>query len=76
MTSLWQRRLAIEKDRREKMRQAMWEYDADVYNPAMKALREECEASTGHTWIFSGIGPLGDPWEICNTCQKSRRKPG
>ena len=67
--SIWKRRLEMERARREKMHDAIKDYDEDVYYPAIKALRDECAKSgDGHKWEFSSLGPLGDPWFSCNLC--------
>ena len=70
--SIWKRRLEAERARREKIHDAMKDYDDDVYYPAMRALRDECANSgDGHKWEFSCLGPLGDPWFHCNLCGAS-----
>jgi hypothetical protein len=46
--SLFFRKHSIEAARREKVRELMKEYDETIYDPARKAIREEC-AGIGHT---------------------------
>lgn len=45
--SLFSRKHRIENERRDKVREAMKEYDESVYQPARKALVDEC-AAIGH----------------------------
>jgi hypothetical protein len=72
MKSIWERRGEVERDRRKKMTEVMRDYDEQVYRPAMKALREEYATSDeGHSWRFTDVGPLGDPWFHCNKCGTS-----
>ncbi len=55
---IWQEKHEIEKARREKMREAMEEYDKTVYRPALAALRERC-GEQGHKpghWHNNGLG--------------------
>lgn len=66
--SIFSRRNAIESARRAKVRELMKEYDETVYNPARKALVEDCSA-IGHRgngrWDFT-IG--GGAYQRCGNC--------
>jgi hypothetical protein len=67
--TVWQRRGALDKARREFMRNAMAEFDKTHY-AAMRELQDECKES-GHNWRFTHLGPLGDPWFSCTLCHAS-----
>lgn len=57
------------RDRIEKSRSAMEEYDRDVYYPALKALQEECEKSEeGHGNGKYHDNGLGWHWFYCGKC--------
>lgn len=71
MSDIWERRHKLEKDRRDYMKVVMQEYDKTHYEN-MRLLREDCEKSTGHNYMFSNLGPLGHAWFYCNTCGKSK----
>lgn len=66
--SFFHRKLVIESARIKMARELMKEYDETVYNPARKALREEC-AKVGHTpderWDFT---VLGRGYQHCSGC--------
>ena len=66
--SIWNEKYRIEKERREKQKEAMDEYDTNVYYPARKALHKRCKEETGHNWNFINTNPLGCPIFMCNTC--------
>ena len=66
-TKIWMEKGQIERDRRNKMIEAMEEYDKNVYWPARKALISRCE-SNGHRWNFSDVNPVGYPIFVCNQC--------
>ena len=66
-TKIWKEKGLIERDRRNKMMEAMEAYDKNVYWPARKALRERCE-KVGHRWHFSDVNPVGYPIFVCNQC--------
>lgn len=67
MSDIWDRRSALEDERRTKMQEAMAEYDKTVYYPAMKALREECKLE-GHTFGSLHNNGLGWTWFYCGKC--------
>lgn len=68
-TQIWQERLRLSDARREKLHEAMEDYDRDVHLPALKALVERCAAEVGHSsdgrWHDNG---LGRSWQQCNLC--------
>ena len=70
-TDIWRKRGELEKARRDHMKTVMAEYDKFHY-AHMKQLREDCERLTGHTFRFSHLGPLGDPWSYCTHCGTSK----
>lgn len=67
-TDIWREKHRIERDRMEKVRETMGEYDRTVYYPAKQALQARC-AAIGHvpqpTYHF---GPTGASWRYCNQC--------
>lgn len=65
--SIWKRHRQLMKERGDKMQELMEEYDKTVYYPALKALREECEA-TGHVRGNFHDNGLGWCWYWCNQC--------
>jgi hypothetical protein len=67
-TSIWNEKYRIEKARREKLKEAMDEYDRDIYYPSKKELYARCEKETGHNWTFTGTNPIGCPIFNCSTC--------
>lgn len=67
---IWTRRHALDKTRREHIREVMKDYDI-LHYVAVRELQEQCEA-LGHKWKFTNLGPLGDPWFHCSSCGKSR----
>ena len=66
-TKIWKEKGLIERDRRNKMMEAMEAYDKNVYWPARKSLIERC-ASIGHKWHFHDTNPVGYPIFVCNQC--------
>lgn len=71
--SIWERKAKIEAARRNEMVRVMGAYDKEVYYPALKALREECEVE-GHNeakWHDNG---LGWGWWYCGKCGTSHGK--
>lgn len=73
-TTIWARRGELERERREFMRQAMAEFDR-VHYVKLRALQEEC-GGAGHSWRFTHVGPLGNPWFTCTACRKSEAREG
>lgn len=71
--SIWHRRHALDKKRREAVREAMAAFDVE-HHKAMAALREECGA-IGHTFKFTDVGPVGHAWYHCTSCGASRVEP-
>jgi hypothetical protein len=74
MTDIWKRRHMLDKARREFMGTAMKEYDRTHYEQ-MRLLREECAKTTGHTWRFTNVGPIGHIWHHCTLCGTSKVDP-
>lgn len=70
MSTIWQRRHALDKERRDAVRVAMAEYDK-LHNEKRRMLIAEC-GQEGHLDHFTHIGPLGSPWFTCNKCGRSR----
>jgi len=67
-TEIWRQHWDLQRERSEKMREAMKEYDRTVYYPALRALRARC-ATIGHKanpQIHFGIA--GASWQYCNQC--------
>ena len=67
--SIWDRRHALDKERRNFQRQAMAAFDREHY-AKVRELQAECGQS-GHKWRFTHLGPLSDPWFICSACHAS-----
>jgi len=67
LSDIWQRRIALDKDRREKMAEAMEEYDRTVFYPARKQLIEDCEKE-GHSQGKFHDNGLGWTWWYCGKC--------
>jgi hypothetical protein len=61
------RRREIEAARREKLKEAMRNYDQDVFNPAMAQLREDC-AAQGHGSANHESNGVGVYWTQCIRC--------
>jgi hypothetical protein len=74
MTDIWKRRHMLDKARREFMENAMVEYDR-THNEKMRELRAECAETSGHTWRFTNVGPVGHVWSHCGTCGASKVDP-
>jgi hypothetical protein len=66
-SEIWKQRFTIEELRRQKVREAMSEYDSTVYRPALKALRESC-AAIGHIRGKFHDNGIGWTWFYCNQC--------
>ena len=62
----------LEKERREKQKSLMEEWDKTYYYPKMKELRAQCE----HNWRFCDTNPLGYPIYSCTICGKTDIKRG
>jgi len=70
--AIWERRLELERQiraEREERLQGLHE----KYEPALQALREECEQTAeGHKWRFTTLGVVGQLFFSCNFCGKTR----
>lgn len=66
-SQIWHERHRIDAARREKLHEAMDEYDTTVYFPAVKALQERC-AAIGHKRGQFHDNGLGWTWFYCNQC--------
>lgn len=75
MSDIWERRHRIDKERREKMKELMGEYDKTVYYPARKQLIQDCEKE-GHTHGNFHDNGFGWTWFWCNKCGTSFDKTG
>jgi hypothetical protein len=71
--SIWERRHALDKERREYQRKAMADFDRAHY-AKLRALQTEC-GQVGHKWRFTHLGPLSDPWFSCGVCHASECRP-
>jgi hypothetical protein len=67
VSKIWERRHAIDKARRDKMTEAMGEYDRTVYYPARKQLIEDCEQE-GHSGGKYHDNGFGWSWFYCGKC--------
>ena len=67
MSELWKEMMAIQSARRDKLHEAMKDYDETVYGPAMKSLRERCAAIGHQRGRFHNNG-LGYSWYWCSQC--------
>ena len=67
MSEIWTRRNEIDRARRNKMKEAMDEYDRTVYYPAKKQLIEDCEKIGHYGGTFHDNG-FGWTWLYCNGC--------
>lgn len=70
MSEIWRRRYEQDKERRDKMKEAMEEYDQNIYWPARKQLIEDCEKE-GHTQGKFHDNGLGWTWWWCGKCGTS-----
>ena len=65
--AIWRRRGEIDRARREKMRDAMKDYDEQVHRPAYEALVKDC-AAIGHKKGRDWNNGLGWHWWHCAWC--------
>ena len=70
MSEIWRRRYEQDKERRDKMKEAMEEYDQNIYWPARKQLIEDCEKE-GHVQGKFHDNGLGWTWWWCGKCDTS-----
>ena len=70
MSEIWRRRYEQDKERRDKMKEAMEEYDQKIYWPARKQLIEDCEQE-GHSQGKFHDNGLGWTWWWCGKCGTS-----
>lgn len=59
---------AIYNARHQEQKRLMAEYDAKVYYPSLKALREWCKANGGHRGGKYHDNGLGWSWLYCGRC--------
>ena len=74
-TEIWRRMAELESNRLTALKEAMCNYDAATYLPAMKVLRAECGA-IGHSpqgWYDTGFGRSQ---QRCNQCGESIEASG
>jgi hypothetical protein len=69
MSTIWERRDALQKERRDFQKKAMADFDRGYYR-RLKVIQDECGLE-GHNWNFTHLGPLGHPWFSCGKCHKS-----
>ncbi len=55
---------ALQRERHEKMRTLIDEWDKEYYYPKLQLLRKMCN----HKMEWRHNGPLGDPWFYCIYC--------
>lgn len=60
----------LERERRNKMKDLMQQWDNEYYYPKMRELQSQCE----HNWSFSGTNPVGYPIFDCTICHKTEIK--
>lgn len=75
MNDISTRRWQQDKERREKMTEAMKEYDQNIYWPARRQLIEDCEKE-GHVRGNFYDNGLGWTWFWCGKCGTSFDKTG
>lgn len=75
MSEIGRRRRQLDKERRDKMTEAMEEYDRTVFYPARKQLIEDC-AKEGHVHGNFHDNGLGWTWFWCGKCGTSFDKTG
>jgi len=66
-TSIWQERHQISMARSKKSQELLKEYDATVYQPALKSLKERC-AAAGHGRQRLWDNGIGWAWNECTAC--------
>lgn len=59
---------ALQKERREKQRELMWQWEKDYYFPALHKLQDACE----HNYVFSHAGAVHGVWFTCTICCKNQ----
>jgi hypothetical protein len=64
---IWAAERALKKERRDRVKECMEQWDREHYYPRLMALREECGV-LGHNWRFTDLGPTGLPWYMCHSC--------
>ena len=75
MSDIATRRWQQDKERREKMTEAMKEYDKNIYWPARRQLIEDCEKE-GHVHGKLHDNGLGWTWFWCGKCGTAFDKTG
>lgn len=59
---------ALQKERREKQKELMAEWERAYYYPKLKELQDRCE----HHYKFSHLGPVGGVWYTCVLCGENQ----
>lgn len=67
MSTIWERRSKIDRDRSAKMKELMEEYDKNIYYPLKNALIKECELE-GHAGGKFHDNGFGWTWFYCGKC--------
>lgn len=75
MTEISIRNWQLEKERRDKMKELMEEYDQNIYRPARRKLIEDCEKE-GHLQGKFHDNGLGWTWFWCAKCGTAFDKQG
>jgi hypothetical protein len=66
-TAIWREKGRINKERRDKNKELIEEYDRTVYRPAREALIARCEKN-GHVKGEFHDNGFGHCWYYCNQC--------
>jgi hypothetical protein len=66
-SEIWHKSRELDRARRNKMKEAMDEYDRTVYYPAKLAIQKEC-GETGHTFGSLHDNGFGWTWSYCSLC--------
>ena len=75
MSDIGQRHRQLEKERRDKMKELMEEYDQNIYWPARRKLIEDCEKE-GHVQGKFHDNGVGWSWFWCGKCGTAFDKQG
>ena len=71
---IFDEKLELDKARRYKLNEFLSEYDAQIYNPAIKKIREKCKR-LGHEFAFHSFNlPHSHKIYKCHYCGVSRHE--
>lgn len=65
--TIFSRYTKIQSDRRNKLDEAMKEYDRTIYHPSLESLRKECDKQ-GHVKGKFDHNGWGFSWYYCENC--------